>query len=56
MERSDSTESRDRYTPSKDSLNTSVSDRPLQRPPSLINLSALGSSRGTTPLSVRKPL
>ncbi|XP_046633192.1 trichohyalin-like isoform X2 [Daphnia pulicaria] len=53
MERSDSTESRDRYTPSKDSLNTSVSDRPLQRPPSLINLSALGSSRGTTPLSSR---
>nr|CAH0112438.1 unnamed protein product [Daphnia galeata] len=53
MERSDSTESRDRYTPSKELLNTSVSDRPLQRPPSLINLSALGSSRGTTPLSSR---
>ncbi|XP_059351454.1 trichohyalin-like isoform X3 [Daphnia carinata] len=51
MERSDSTESRDRYTPAKDSLSVSVSDRPLQRPPSLTNLSAPGSSRGTTPLS-----
>ncbi|XP_032785045.2 myosin-11 isoform X1 [Daphnia magna] len=51
MERSDSTESRDRYTPSKDSLSVSVSDRPLQRPPSLTNLSAPGSSRGTTPIS-----
>lgn len=54
MERSDSTESKDRYTPSKEVVNTSVSDRPLQRPPSLTSLSATGYSRGTTPISVRR--
>ena len=48
MERSDSTESR--TTPAKDS--SSSTDRPLQRPPSISNLSTLGSTRGSTPISV----
>ena len=54
MERQDSNESRDfrekSRTPTKDG--SSSSDRPLQRPPSLSNLSSIGSIRGSTPLSV----